>query len=875
MDAPVPFLPTLQIFKNAFNRPWTLRSWAAVLFVSALCLTCAHGAPAGSRLMRLVGSNTLGEHAVPSLAEAYLKQVKQAQNVKMTRQGEVIYVSGTLPDGSATYFEIHATGSGDCFASLLSNSPCDIGMSSRRINGQEVDAIQEKTGDMLAKRGTAPGLGNEHPVALDGIAIIVHQSNPLKRISFKELQAIFSRQKKDWKELGEWQVSGGGADGRPIVPVRRKEPSGTLDFFVQRIRPDAAVMKDPQAMGAFVTNAEVAAEVGKQPGGIGFIGQSYPLAEEVKRLQVYNDEDEAALMTPDQAVFPDTAAVQSGLYPMTRIVYFYTPTLVLNPDVRPFIQFALSDEGQSVLASEGGLIKIEGTFHQVPVPMDPVAGKTADGLAKPKDDRPKQVILRLHGSNTVGSRCAVYLAFNYLVEQRAQAGGKSPIVDLTTELKTPEGEKGMAHDVMCDLNGDGTWETIEIRPTGSSDAFRSLQHGWCDVGMSSRQISDAERRDLMTVCGDLRLPGAQFALGLDALAVIVNPANKVEKLTLDQVAQIYLGGLTDWSAVGGAAGLMNLNTRPERSGSYRFFCDSVLHGRTVIDSAARHAENTLVTGAVAADPLGIGFVPMSMTDKTRPLSIGHGGTEDFYQPSAETVRSGQYSAALCRYVYFYVPENKPEGFTAESRLNWETARRFALQSQTWRGQAITTNCGFVPGIAILDQEGQLRQAEGETPLAYVERLAALERKIESGKLVLHPALTDNAVCPRLLFNTNQFSLTAESQNAIDLKLASWLKLYPASVRSGFIVEGWSDSIGTDESCLEISAQRAQVVASQLRSSLGLKVTTVGKGKSFFPPNTSEENKQINRRAVIRLASPPAQEKEPVKGAAKAPGRKKR
>ena len=246
---------------------------------------------------------------------------------------------------------------------------------------------------------------------------------------------------------------------------------------------------------------------------------------------------------------------------------------------------------------------------------------------------------------------------------------------------------------------------------------------------------------------------------------------------------------------------------------------------------------------------------MSMIGGTRSLCIGHGGDTTAYPPSAETVRAGQYPAALCRHVYLYVPQNKPEGFTAESRMNWETARSFALLSQSWRGQAIAVACGFVPSIAILDHEGQLSQSESEAPLAYVERLAALERKIQSGKLVLKPALTDNAVCPRLLFETNQFSLTAESRNIIDLKLASWLKLYPASARAGFIVEGWSDSIGTDETCQQISARRAQVVASQLRSSLGLAVTAVGKGKSFFPPNTSEENKQINRRVVIRLVSP--------------------
>ncbi len=857
MDIPVLILPTFQPLKNCFDCLTSIRRRAAALLACALCLTCATAAPPGSRLMLLIGSNTLGEHAVPSLAEAYMKQTKQARNVKVTRTGELIYVSGTLADGNEVYFEIHATGSGDCFASFLSENPCDIGLSSRRISGQEEDAIQEKTGDMMAKRGTAPGQGNEHPVALDGIAMLVHQRNPIKRISFRELQSIYSDQVKDWKELKEWEISGGAAAGLPVIPIRRKQPSGTLDFFVQRIQPDPEVMKNPQAMAAFVSNDEVVAEVGRHAGAIGFVGQSHPLTAEVKRLQVYDD-GESAAMTPDQAVFPDPAAVQSSLYPLTRIVYFYTPSLVLNPDVRPFIQFALSDEGQSVLASQGGLVKIEGTNHQIPVPVDPVAGRTAIGIAAPNDGRPKQVILRLHGSNTVGARCAVYLALNYFVEQRGN-GSARPIVDLTTELETPEGEKGLSHDVMCDLDDDGIWETIEIRPTGSSDAFRSLHQGWCDVGMSSRQISDAERRDLMEVCGDLRLPAAQFALGLDALAVIVNPASKVERLTLEQVAQIYLGGITDWSAVGGAPGPMHLNTRPERSGTYRSFCDTVLHGRTVIDSALRHAENLQVTTTVTADAQGIGFVPMAVTGGARPLSIGHGGTEAFHQPCAETVRAGQYPAALCRYVYLYVPENKPEGFTAESRLNWKTARSFALQSQTWRGQAIVAACGFVPGIAILDQEGQLRQTEGETALAFVERLAMLERKILGGKLVLKPSLSDNAVCPRLLFDTNQFNLTAESRNVIDLTLASWLKLYPVSARAGFMVEGWSDSAGTDAACQEISSRRAQVVASHLHSALGLTAKAMGRGKSYFPPNTSEENKQINRRAVIRLMSTPAKE----------------
>jgi len=162
-------------------------------------------APPGERMLLFIGSNTLGEHAVPGLARAYLLQKKQAKDVAIQRNGEIIYITGTLPDGKAVYIEVHATGSGDCFKSFLGTytgtyDQCDIGMSSRRIKGEEVDEIEAKTGDVLGRRGDAPGLGCEHPVAMDGLAIITHQDNPLNRISFTALKAIYSNQLKDWKK---------------------------------------------------------------------------------------------------------------------------------------------------------------------------------------------------------------------------------------------------------------------------------------------------------------------------------------------------------------------------------------------------------------------------------------------------------------------------------------------------------------------------------------------------------------------------------------------------------------------------------------------------------------------------------------------------
>lgn len=807
--------------------------------------------PPGERMLLFIGSNTLGEHAVPGLAKAYLLQKKQAKDVALQRNGEIIYVTATLPDGRAVYVEVHATGSGDCFKSFLGTytgtyDQCDIGMSSRRIKGEEVDEIEARTGDVLSRRGDAPGLGCEQPVAMDGLAIITHQDNPLNRISFTTLKAIFSNQLKNWKEVKEWKAA-----DLAITPVRRREPSGTLDVFVQNIKPDATALK---TITSFVGNDEVAAHVATLPGGIGFIGQSYPLAPGVKRLQVYNDDPESNSMTPEQAVFPDVSAVQSGHYPFSRIVYLYTSSVHLNDEIKPFLQFTFSPEGQTILASEGGLVKIEGTSHQLPTPRT-AEEQRADVIAAVKsDNRQRKTILRLHGSNTVGAKCAVYLAYHYLLERQTKGRQLSPIEDLTTELETPEGEKALAHDVMCDLDGDKVWETIEIRPTGSSDAFRSLLNGWCDIGMSSRRISPAEVRDLSETCGDLSRPGAQFALGLDAFAIITHPNNKVEQLTLEQTARAFLGNIPNWEKLGGNPGAVHVHARPERSGTYRAFCDAMLQGRSIAGDASRHAENTAVAAAVAADPLGIGFVPAFATGAARVLRIGQDDATGFSLPTHDNVISAQYPSQLCRYVYLYVPQEKPQALSLESLQNWETARDFALLSQTWRAQAIVASCGFFPELAFEDKDGLLKQQDNESILAYVQRLADIERKLKLGTASLQPSLPASGdITARLLFEEGRDRLTPESQNTLQLKLASWLQLYPQTVPNGFLAEGWNDDLASDEESIAITARRAQVVADLISSRLSRPVKAEGKGKSTYPPNNSEENKHLNRRVVLKAA----------------------
>jgi len=749
--------------------------------------------PPGKRLLLFVGSNTLGERTVPELAEGYLKSQKQATQVVIQRTADLIYVTGRLPDGGAVYIEIHPTGSGDCFQSFLGNysaadKACDIGMSSRRVRQSEADAIKEKLGSDFFMQGTEPGQGCEHPMGMDGVAIVVRKDVPISRISFSELKAIYSRSMTDWSQT---------------------------------------------------------------PGGIGFVGQGYAGAPGVKRLQVYDDLS-PEFMKPEEASFPDPIAVQQEYYPLARVVYFYTPILSVNPEVEPFIKYTLSEEGQAVIAASGSLIKIEGTLHQLAVEPR-ISPQAAPAQEVPTNGRQKKVILRLAGSNTVGAECAVNLAYNFLMGKRENPSAR--IEDQTTDLETPEGEKARAHDVMCDLHGDGMWETIQIRPTGSSDAFLGLQNGDCDIGMSSRPISDSEKRDLLPVCGNLTQPSAQFALGLDALAIVVSNANAADKITVEQVRSIFLGESADWSALGSGKGPIQLHTRPDRSGTYKYFCDSVLMGAPVIASAKRHAENSALAGAVAADPAGIGFVPMSAVGTAKTLRVGHEGSQSYYMPTEETVRAGNYPPQLCRYVYLYVPATPPTSFSVAARENWETAREFAEMSQSWLGQVIVANCGFVTDTVMMDEAGQLRRVAGETVPQFLQRLSDLEKKVQLRQVHIYPKLTDGAICPRLLFDFNGSVLTAESRNVIERKLGPWLKMYPAVAKGGLIAEGWADSAGSDEACREVSLKRAQNVAQYVMETLGYQIKAEGKGKSFDPPNDSELNKQQNRRVEIKAAMP--------------------
>lgn len=172
----------------------------------------------------------------------------------------------------------------------------------------------------------------EIPVALDGLAVYVHASNPLKEVSLAQLKKIYMGEITDWKDLG-------GKPG-PIVTYGRENNSGTYAYFKEHVLSNqdfaAEVLSLPGT--AAVINA-----VSKDKNAIGYGGIAY--GKGIRAVNVKKDDK-------SKAVAPTMANVLNGSYPISRELFFYTAGKP-EGDVKTFIDFALSKDGQSVCEAVG------------------------------------------------------------------------------------------------------------------------------------------------------------------------------------------------------------------------------------------------------------------------------------------------------------------------------------------------------------------------------------------------------------------------------------------------------------------------------------------------------------------------------------------
>jgi phosphate transport system substrate-binding protein len=228
--------------------------------------------------------------------------------------------------------------------------------------------------------------------------------------------------------------------------------------------------------------------------------------------------------------------------------------------------------------------------------------------------------------------------------------------------------------------------SISVTGGGSGTGITALANNTVDIANASRAIKPEEIAAMQAKGID----PLEFVIARDAIAVIVNPHNPVERLTLQQISAIYSGEIVNWSQVGGEDRPIVRLSRETNSGTHVYFLEEVLRlGDS--DNKTFFSANTLllpssegITAEVRDNPNAIGYDGLGyVTPEVKVLAISETPGGIYYYPSVDTVNELTYPIA--RDLYMYTAGEPSE--TEQAYLDWILSAP---------AQAIVAELGFVP-----------------------------------------------------------------------------------------------------------------------------------------------------------------------------------
>ncbi|HAF61680.1 MAG TPA: phosphate-binding protein [Anaerolineaceae bacterium] len=193
---------------------------------------------------------------------------------------------------------------------------------------------------------------------------------------------------------------------------------------------------------------------------------------------------------------------------------------------------------------------------------------------------------------------------------------------------------------------------ISVSGGGSGTGITSLTNGTVDIANASRAIKDEE----ISEANNQGIDPNEIVVAYDAIAVIVNPENPVDRLTVEQVSQIYQGLITNWKELGGEDRPIVCLSRETNSGTHVYFLENVVRMGDS-DSKVLFSQETLllpssegIISEVRDNPNAIGYDGLGyVTDEVKVLALSQG--EEYVLPSEATVKDKSYPIARQLYMY--------------------------------------------------------------------------------------------------------------------------------------------------------------------------------------------------------------------------------
>ena len=196
---------------------------------------------------------------------------------------------------------------------------------------------------------------------------------------------------------------------------------------------------------------------------------------------------------------------------------------------------------------------------------------------------------------------------------------------------------------------------VNYNPTGSGAGITAVQEGTCDIGLSSRALKDEEKAAGLQ----------EMVLAYDGIAIIVHPDNPVSDLTLEQIAQLYTGEITNWKDVGGNDAQVVLIGREAASGTRDGF-ESITGTKDKCQYRQELTSTGDVITTVSQNPDAIGYASLaSIKDSVKALNV------DGVTPSEASVKDGSYKVQ--RPFVLVTVEGKALSSAAQSFFDYATS----------------------------------------------------------------------------------------------------------------------------------------------------------------------------------------------------------
>lgn len=436
----------------------------------------------------------------------------------------------------------------------------------------------------------------------------------------------------------------------------------------------------------------------------------------------------------------------------------------------------------------GGLLALTAPLATLAAPPLPASGQPA---------------LHIQGSNTIGAKLGPALVGGLLE--------KEGFTNVRIE------DSGLNEQRVTGQDAQGRMVNIEVAAHGSGTGFVALGQGSAELAASSRPIKDSEAASLATL-GDLKSPEGEQVIAIDGLAVILHPANPLQSLSVEQLAQVFAGEVKTWEELGGRGGAIRLYARDDNSGTFDTFKELVLasHGKSLAAGAQRFESSNQLSDAVSRDPQGIGFIGLPYIRQAKPLAISAGDSQPM-PPTAELVATEDYP--LSRRLFFYM---KP----SESNAWAQALVRFAHSPS---GQEIVARNGFVSQTVKAMQV----EANGEMPPAYRE-------------------LIDHAQRLAVNFRFDEGSAELDSKALRDVRRVVRYLKDNNKMMSQVVLVGFADPRNNDPARTELlSKLRAMAVQRELVKSGVLLRSISGLGDAMpVASNDSEAGRKKNRRVEV-------------------------